>query len=149
MRPTREPAPEKPEAAAGAEEAEAGSPEKAEGGGRGDKKRDRRRNYRRRRGRDEAPLKEGAAEEEAVVRSEEGKVEAPSPAREEGAVAAPSVIPSLLPPPPTLISETIARYKDNALFKGAFYTREEVKEAEAKTEGETLPLAQPDMGPLR
>jgi hypothetical protein len=36
-----------------------------------------------------------------------------------------SGLSSLLPPPNTLISETIARYKDDALFKDAFFTKEE------------------------
>jgi len=42
-----------------------------------------------------------------------------------------SVLSSLLPPPVNLISETLARYKDNALFKGVFFTKEEdsVKDA--------------------
>lgn len=34
-------------------------------------------------------------------------------------------ISTLLPPPPMLISETIARYKDDVMFKGAFFSKEE------------------------
>lgn len=95
--------------------------------GRSDKKRDRRRNYRRRRGRD------GATEEES--QDKEGspsKIELEEPHKMEGEnsplaqqVLTTSILTSLLPPPPTLISETIARYKDNALFKDAFYTKED------------------------
>lgn len=104
-----------------------------------EKKRDRRRNYRRRRGR------EGAQEEGMQESSERGqeKIELPAPSKEiesEGSIAqqvvTSSILTSLLPPPPQLISETIARYKDNALFKDAFYTKEE---ARIKTESAELP----------
>lgn len=112
-----------------------------------EKKRDRRRHYRRRRGRDD---KEEGAEEtaEGVEPAEEqAKIEMPvSPNGEELAAGTPamppqSVIPSLLPPPSMLISETIARYKDNDLFKGAFYTKTEAPEAESK-ESEAIPALQ-------
>ena len=35
------------------------------------------------------------------------------------------MLSSLLQPPPTLISETINRYRQNEMFKGAFYLTEE------------------------
>lgn len=97
--------------------AEGASEGKAEG--RGDKKRDKRRHGRRRRG--QGPEEgEGAMPEEAAAAgaavTEEKKAE--------GATTPPPP-PVILPPPSTLISETIARYKDNALFKGAFYAKEE------------------------
>lgn len=101
-----------------------------------DKKRDRRRNYRRRRGRD------GASEEETA---EGEKIELQEPKAGEGEGSSPlaqqvlttSILTSLLPPPPTLISETIARYKDNALFKDAFYTKEEKAPAHSEAADET------------
>ncbi|NGY94448.1 MULTISPECIES: hypothetical protein [unclassified Neochlamydia] len=102
---------------------------------RAEKKRDRRRQQRRRRGREEQ-IKEDIGGTEAissfedvgqldVASSSEGKVTG------EGQPLAQPPAPfmsGLLPPPPTLISETIGRYKENILFKNAFYTREEAKE---------------------
>lgn len=92
-----------------------------------DKKRDRRRHYRKRRGRDEGikeavepiepPLEGGGVN---IPPSEEGAEIVP-----EGAPMAPTLFSSLLQPPPTLISETISRYRQNELFKGAFYLTEE------------------------
>ncbi|MBS4165567.1 Uncharacterized protein NEOC65_000628 [Neochlamydia sp. AcF65] len=104
---------------------------------RAEKKRDRRRQQRRRRGREEQ-IKEDIGGTEAissfedvgqldVASSSEGKVTG------EGQPLAQPPAPfmsGLLPPPPTLISETIGRYKENILFKNAFYTREETKEDE-------------------
>ncbi|WP_052436104.1 hypothetical protein [Neochlamydia sp. EPS4] len=102
---------------------------------RAEKKRDRRRQQRRRRGREEQ-IKEDLGGTEAISSLEdvgqldvacslEGKV-----AGEGQPLAQPTVpfMSGLLPPPPTLISETIGRYKENILFKNAFYTREETKE---------------------
>lgn len=40
-----------------------------------------------------------------------------------------AVLSELLTPPPSLISETLERYRENALFQNAFYTREELAEA--------------------
>jgi hypothetical protein len=108
--------------------------------GRVDKKRDRRRQYKRRRGRDEEVVKEG----ESGENTENGSagVTLPPSTRVEGeeekAVVVPmvtssSVISSLLPPPTMLISETIARYKDNALFKGAFFIKDEDKQEGSPT----------------
>lgn len=118
-----------------------------------EKKRDRRRHYRRRRGRDDKEEgTEETASENAEPAEEMAKVEAPLSVGAEELDAAnpvlptPSVIPSLLPPPAMLISETIARYKDNDLFKGAFYTKTETAE-ETKEEGvETPELPQPQFG---
>lgn len=117
-----------------------------------DKKRDRRRNYRRRRGRD------GASEEEGQETGEAGaKVELQAPHKGMEAEASPlaqqvmttSILTSLLPPPPTLISDTIGRYKENALFKDAFYTKEarESVSEESQETGEALPaIPQPEYG---
>lgn len=93
-----------------------------------EKKRDRRRQSRKRRGRDE-PLKEGQGEPVVDV---EGKVteratfvEGTSSVKEDVPQMTPSMFSALLQPPPTLISETINRYRENDLFKGAFYLTEE------------------------
>lgn len=116
--------------------AEAGSTEgKLEG--RIDKKRDRRRNYRRRRGRDDDALR---GEEDGGAEGESPTVELPAPNMpQDESVSTPAAAPvaavlsSLLAPPPNLISETIARYKDNALFKGAFFMKnDEVNEEEGQ-----------------
>lgn len=93
--------------------------------GRAEKRRDKRRHARRRRGREDGTEdSEGTAEENgaSIPNGTEEK-------KGESFVATPSVPvspPVILAPPSTLISETIARYKDNALFKGAFYVREEL-----------------------
>lgn len=126
----------------------------------GPKKRDRRRHYRRRRGRDGASSdnpEEGQEERD----KEAGHIELPEPRKfvegEDTGIAqpltsTPSVLTSLLPPPPNLISETIAKYKDNVLFKGAFYTREEQSQQEEQEEQEEeenkpkIPLEQPEYG---
>ncbi len=141
----REHAAEKHEVAAPAPEATAGSVAEGEGAnaeaaeapreGRG--KRDRRRNYRRRRGREEEPRDATAATSEAnpvdeslIGEDKEGKIILPPPEpgieeNSENIRAASHLLSSLLTPPPQLISETIERYKSNALFKGAFYERSE------------------------
>jgi hypothetical protein len=92
-----------------------------------EKKRDRRRHYRKRRGRDEG-TKEVA--EPSVPPLEDEKIQIPPPEEEaetapEAAPMASTLLSSLLQPPPTLISETISRYRQNELFKGAFYLTEE------------------------
>ncbi len=99
-----------------------------------DKKRDRRRNYKRKKGREEL-REEGAPK---VGQEEEIPSGEPSQPAVEGASKGPSevgspmstVFSSLLPPPSTLISETIARYKDNALFRGAFFIKDQEPSAE-------------------
>lgn len=85
-----------------------------------DKKRDRRRHSRRRR------EKEGVAEG-SQVQSEDKSVP-PSERAVPPPIVTTSVLSSLLPPPSALISETIGRYKDNILFKDAFYSKEEQKD---------------------
>ncbi len=93
-----------------------------------DKKRERRRHYRKRRGKEEA----GKEEEEPSLRAAEkvGETPAPEPEQEKREPVAPlsgsgTLFSSLLQPPPTLISETISRYRQNESFKGAFYLTEE------------------------
>lgn len=139
--------------------AEAAADSKSES--RSDKKRDRRSRYRRRRGGRE----EGTAKEEptgAEFSGEGEKIEIPSPENEEekiqvsaeSVVSAPTLLSSILPPPPTLISETIARYKDNAMFKGAFFMREESSEGEDELEGEEkkrqeeISIEEPNLSPF-
>lgn len=93
-----------------------------------DKKRDRRRHYRKRRGRDD---KEEGAEgaEGAIPALEDEKVAIQPPeqniAIEPTSALSPAMLSSLLQPPPTLISETINRYRQSEAFKGAFYLTEE------------------------
>lgn len=113
-----------------------------------ERRRDRRRHYRRRRGREEAGVKEELEEslapssmesldETFVVsngRTEESMTISLQPPEEglvlkdltpsEAQQVSTSAFSSLLVPPPNLISETIARYRENDLFKGAFYPKE-------------------------
>lgn len=110
--------------------------------GRGDKRRDRRRHSRRRRGaREEEAATPAAVPAEAQQQAhaeaifdvgQEARVELPAPhangaAEGENGQGAP-IFSKLLPPPPTLISETIARYREE--FKNAFYSKEEKPEDE-------------------
>lgn len=95
-----------------------------------DKKRDRRRHYRKRRGREEREegVKEEAAAEPVVPSLEDEKIDIPPPEEktaEQAGEGTATLFSSLLQPPPTLISETINRYRQNELFKGAFYLTEE------------------------
>lgn len=119
-----------------------------------DKKRDKRPRNRRRKGRDELTQKTDEGVDEGKERTGEER----SAFTEVGShvadgISEPSLttnsstIASLLAPPPTLISETIARYKDNALFKGAFYTKEASLEAgvEGAREGEDAELIPPSI----
>lgn len=88
--------------------------------GRVDKKRDKRRHSRRRRGRED-----GAPEETEGTVTENAEAAPNGSAEKKESVSVPLPPPAILAPPPMLISETLARYKDNALFKNAFYTKEE------------------------
>lgn len=101
-----------------------------------DKKRERRRNYKRKR--EEQQAKEAESSLAGASEEDSSRVKLPKPtdlgSELEGSEALPgvvtSVLSSLLPPPVNLISETIARYKDNALFKGVFFVKDEDKENE-------------------
>lgn len=94
-----------------------------------DKKRDRRRHYRKRRGREEGGKEEvvegevptPVSEEQASPKSLKSEIVS----SQETAVTSANVFSSLLQPPPTLISETINRYRQNDLFKAAFYLSED------------------------
>lgn len=136
-----------------AEESEEAQPAQAgdKQDGRSDKKRERRRKYRSRRGR-EGGEEEQEGEGSAQPKSEGGEGRAEGSGENQPLVQqvmTTSILTSLLPPPPTLISETIARYKDNAMFKDAFYTKDEPKNHDiAHIEADTpeIPLNQPEYG---
>lgn len=133
--------------------AEAGAPAEGRPEMKLDKKRDRRRHYRKRRGsREEVKEEESGEAGEAVIPPLEGE-KVPIPAPEESAAATPlssSLLSSLLQPPPTLISETIKSYRENALFKNAFFLTEEehytphdkVQELLNEDEDEAIPMLQ-------
>jgi len=91
-----------------------------------EKKKDRRRQYRKRRGGQLAEKIEGS--EIGSEQTENDEVIMPAHENEVEAAQQPATLPSfssLLQPPPTLISETIGRYRENALFKSAFFLDEE------------------------
>ncbi|WP_075883507.1 hypothetical protein [Candidatus Protochlamydia sp. W-9] len=100
-----------------------------------DKKRDRRRHYRKRRGGKGEEREENAKEAindlspSDIPSLEDEKINLlpPEEVIENGQTStlSPSLLSSLLQPPPTLISETINRYRENALFKNAFFLTEE------------------------
>jgi hypothetical protein len=96
-----------------------------------DKKRDRKRHYRKRKGREDRELEEKENGAEPSLPSLEEEIIDISPPKatgeiiQEGAPLTSNLFSSLLQPPPTLISETIRRYRQNELFKGAFYLTEE------------------------
>lgn len=96
------------------------------------KKRDRRRHQRRRRGRDERDETgrtpgqgEGEREEDESGEEKESSSSTNLGEGEPQQHVTSTILSTLLPPPPTLISETIARYKDNEMFKGAFFNKDE------------------------
>jgi hypothetical protein len=92
-----------------------------------EKKRERRGRYRRRRGREDTPEKDN----ESALTEPGDKVELAPPSSdtlEEGVPSAQTLLTSILPPPPTLISDTIKRYKENAMFQGAFFLKEKEEE---------------------
>lgn len=114
---------------------------------RSEKKRDRRRQQRRRRGvRDEAGTKEetassdSASESVASESASNGEVNPSEDASQTQSTT--SFMSALLPPPPTLISETIGRYKENVLFKNAFYTKEENQEEKKEGTSESAPASE-------
>lgn len=96
-----------------------------------DKKRDRRRHYRKRKGREEGgeDWKERAVEPILPpLEDEKINLQPPESTEEDqasGAQISPTLFSSLLQPPPKLISETISLYRQNEMFKNAFYLTEE------------------------
>lgn len=99
--------------------------------------RKRRRHSRRRRS------KESCEEEKTL---EEKEVEEPTPVQEEGPdLPVPDSVGVILPPPATLIRESIDRYKNDEAFSGAFFeekqpesdqSTEEVRDVASEPEGE-------------
>lgn len=109
-----------------------------------ERRRDRRRHGRRRRERGNAPN----GEQEAAEDKEEGIPATAAGLTETAAQATPppsgGYPTTIIPPPSMLISETIARYRDNALFKEAFYVKEEQKENAAEAEKGATPGEHPE-----
>lgn len=97
---------------------------------RADKKRDKRRQQRRRRGREDQKDETGTSSVSLIlpppsVDAQEGDLEGKTDEKSNQPQVTPMPFSSMLPPPPTLISETIGRYKENVLFKNAFYNKDE------------------------
>lgn len=96
-----------------------------------DKKRDRRRHHRKKRGGKDEVAADGTTQIIPAPALEEGQILIPAPSDQDEKTdisqipLSPSVLSSLLQPPPTLISESISRYRENALFKNAFFVSEE------------------------
>ena len=104
-----------------------------------EKKRDRRRNYRRKRTREDSqessqeepseeskePLPLDSDKSKVVEESDSDKSQYSFSLKSSKVTTSQPSTASLLPPPPRLISDTIARYKDNKEFKGAFYAFED------------------------
>lgn len=136
---------EKAEAAKAEEVPQEGAEEpvavpETKGEGRSERRRDRRRQSGRKR-RDETKAVAAPAEAVAAPAAEPGE-----PISAEEAATTKPKAPGLLPPPSTLISETIARYRDNALFKEAFYVKEESQEREEGEEAQEAPTEQATSG---
>jgi hypothetical protein len=90
---------------------------------------------------------EGSQSMESETRSEHEKVDLEPPtvdgpsADKEGERLSQAVLSELLIPPPVLISETINRYRENALFQSAFYTKEELEAVGEQAPSDTPPPA--------
>lgn len=155
----KEPAPEKVQVQAAPQAApqETADAEVQADGKPDGRKKDRRRQYRRRRGQGEVGVEgEGEVAEGDAPKAESALKADVRNGNAETPVQPGTIMNAILAPPPMLISETIARYKDNALFKGAFYTKEEVAAKAAICESSSAPqetveapviqLAQPEYG---
>jgi len=97
---------------------------------RSDKKKERRRQSRRRRGRDEVSEEDGG--EKSAPRNETDDSAGSSTEEKQAPPSTQPISPpfsGLIAPPPMLISDTIARYRESAEFKDAFYSKEEQKAA--------------------
>lgn len=115
MRPSREPVEKIPEVAEAEQPAAEEALQETAGEQRLDKKRDRRRHRRRRGGEDRyegRPIEEQRKQPTLQAEAVEG-----GGANDEAQVSS-SMFSTLFPPPPTLISETIGRYKDMAFSEG-------------------------------
>ena len=102
--------------------------------GRGDKKRDRRRHRRRRLAEERREWVEKEKQDlPAETPNAEGKVPSEGGVtQDETAKVSSSMFSTLFPPPSTLISETIARYKDKEGLEGAFFTKPLAEKHEPK-----------------
>jgi hypothetical protein len=105
------------------------------------KRRERRRHYRKRRGRETGAPREGNGDERQEGSEERIKIPTPEAMvnLEQEGIGKPikptsALLSSLLPPPPTLISESIERYKGNELFKNVFIPKEERRHEEAASQ---------------
>jgi len=146
VRPSREPAPEKQEAMdteIEQEEASEEMPREAPIEHRPDKKRDRRRHRRRRGGEDRFESREWSDRSRRAEEHEHKETPSTQAAGgEEGGGAhdetqvSSSMFSTLFPPPTTLISETIGRYKDMALSEGNILSKPIEKEHEEKKESD-------------
>ena len=105
-----------------------------------DRKRDRRR-HRRRRG--------GGYEEREKVEQPEQKQEEPHQVTEEETAKGPSLFSTLIPPPPTLISETLSRYREKEAVEIKVESEEQEpplsQEAEPGTDSTPLHRVTPQM----
>lgn len=119
-----------------------------------DKKRDRRRHYRRKRGREEKEEQTEEKEEGLETEPKEEKridLVAPLDLGEDTETLSPplsgspstSIFSSLLAPPPTLISETIALYKENELFKNVFFIPKKDQKAGEEAEKDLMEEEKP------
>lgn len=114
------------------EKAEVAAPAEERVEARVDKKRDRRRQYRKRRGREEKEeeVSEGAIESSLSATEGKKPSEVSSETALKGEAEKLEQIPQplfspLLQPPSTLISDSINRYRNNEMFKKAFYLTDE------------------------
>lgn len=92
------------------------------------KKREKKRPFRRRRGRE----REAAGAEEGILPESGENHDTRVEEMGKPIQTTPSILSTLLPPPPTLISETIERYRGNALFKDVFYKEPTLEEEESE-----------------
>jgi len=148
VRPVREQPPEK-EFESEEEEVEEGVVEQAPDN-RPDKRRDRRRR-RHRRSPDQADERQERRPNEQSALPKEKETQAPLIEGEGGGAAAEAKVSAtmfsaLFPPPPTLISETISRYKDKEFADSAFFSKPVAGKAEEQPAPEKAeePLKKPD-----
>ncbi len=97
----------------------------ASGDSRSDKKRDRRRHRRRRLAEERREWLEKEKQEQAPTSesTEVKEITEGGVIQDEAVKVSSSMFSTLFPPPPTLISETIARYKEKEGLEGAFFTK--------------------------
>ena len=106
---------------------------------RNDKKRDRRRHRRRRLADErrewaEREKQEQQSTEQQAVSESNSPSEKDESLEEQPAKSSAAMFGTLFPPPPTLISETIARYKEREGLEGVFFNRQSAKEDVSKAD---------------